>query len=360
MRLADVIVSYSLQINNRCLRYLAECEANGPVVGDNKGDPGEDELQSAAIAGAKPEPLQAEMHTVYAESLLARDSRRLSSMWQLIGLEDPGLKPHVQKLSDVSKKIAEVASAQRLAMRLASLAQDEDDAKAMLRMARQMPADELPGWGVLNELFAADSHFWRQPEYFSHLDDEQLVKRVARSYRKAYRLGRELRELNSNGRKYDWLSKRHHKLLFWTQACAHQMELLRRGLSEKNKAQLWYMDKLADTLRMRAGLADLLTRADEIGLGELGTGELRAAKLRQPDGRKKSGKLHNDAQQARLYVFEQIAKMDKRTLRLIDNCLLVKPKKFAALLDACVAGLVVDKIRLTAPGGNPDAGQQSA
>ena len=26
MRLADYVVSYSLQINNRCLRYLAECD----------------------------------------------------------------------------------------------------------------------------------------------------------------------------------------------------------------------------------------------------------------------------------------------------------------------------------------------
>ena len=61
MRLADYVVSYSLQINNRCLRYLAEYDSH------------------AAAAAEGHDLVGSEAHTVYAENLLARDSRRLVS-----------------------------------------------------------------------------------------------------------------------------------------------------------------------------------------------------------------------------------------------------------------------------------------
>ena len=67
MRLADWVVSTSLEINNGCLRYLAESQVRG-----------------AAAVCAEPDDINLDTQAIYTESLLARDSRKIFSLWQLM------------------------------------------------------------------------------------------------------------------------------------------------------------------------------------------------------------------------------------------------------------------------------------
>ena len=101
----------------------------------------------------------------------------------------------------------------------------------------------------------------------------------------------------------------------WVQLCAHQLELLRPGLSDKTKAQLWYLDKMSDTLRTRAGLVVLRDISSKIQV------KRSAAKL------------------TATHVDQQIAKMGKRIERLTKGCFITKPKRFVASIEPAVAAL---------------------
>ncbi len=310
MRLADYVVSYSLQINNRCLRYLAECDAHGTVADGN-------------------DIVASEAHTVYAENLLARDSRRLVSMWSLMqpGWKetDPAIGQHVEALLQATRALTEASSARRLALRLANVAAEDHEAEAILRVARCLPADVPLTWDVLNEQFTDDSHFWRSSASFRSLQDIVVQQRVVRSYRKAFRQA----ELLPSEDVHKWLSNHGGNLHRWVQLAAHQLELLRPGLSDKGKAQLWYLDKMADTLRTRAGLQELQQATWEV------------------DVKKAAAKLVSR------YVEQQINKMDKRIVRLADGCFSSKPKRMDDLTHAAVAALGLGTVSLM-PATNPN------
>lgn len=303
MRLADYVVSYSLQINNRCLRYLAECDAHGTVADGND------------IVGS-------EAHTVYAENLLARDSRRLVSMWSLM---QPGWKEfdadigqHVEALEQATCALTEASSARRLALRLANVAAEDHEAEAILRVARCLPADVPLTWDALNEQFTNDSRYWRTSISFRSLEDVVVQQRVVRSYRKAYRQA----ELLPREEVHAWLAAHGANLHRWVQLAAHQLELLRPGLSDKGKAQLWYLDKMADTLRTRAGLQELQRATWEV------------------DVKKAAAKLVSR------YIEQQISKMDKRIVRLADGCFNSKPKRMDSITQTAVASLGLGTVSL--------------
>jgi len=306
VRLADYVVSYSLEINNRCLRYLAECDARGAAVArQESGD-----------------LMAAETHTVYAESLLARDSRRLVSLWSLMqpawkNGEAPIAK-HVQSLSAGSDALTDSANSRRLALRLAGLAQQDHEAQAMLKLARKLPTDIPMTWDELNELFAQDSHYWRRSNTFRQMDDEDVQQRVARSYRKSYRLAALLRPDEPE----PWLVEHGANLRRWVELCTHQLELLRPGLSDKGRAQLWYLDKMADTLRTREGLAVMRRAAAEV--------KIKKSATKIVDG----------------YIEKQISKMDKRVVRLAAGCFTSKPKKMHAMTQAAANNLGLRSVSL--------------
>ena len=125
MRLADYIVSYSLQINNRCLRFLADSHAKGNLATDSGLVEGDDSLL--------------EVQPVYAESMLLRDSRRLNSLWRWVASEDEHVNAHRQELAEVLEQLNNNAAPKRLALRLASQAAGEEDATNLLLMARSLP-----------------------------------------------------------------------------------------------------------------------------------------------------------------------------------------------------------------------------
>lgn len=318
MRLADYVVSYSLQINNRCLRYLAECDVRN---GDSPTADGGDELHT-------------EGHMVFAESLLSRDSRRLASMWSLMkpSWEDisPAVAAHVDTLKIAATGLAEGASGRRLALRLASVAGEDDEAQAIVTVARKLPAEKPFSWDVLNELFAQDSHFWRQSTDFRQIQDEIVCKRVVRSYRKSFKLANEIFADEVN-----LLASRGGDLSRWVQLCAHQLELLRPGLSDKGKSQLWYLDKMSDTLRTRSGLVKL-------------HGETRRVQVNK--------EVSKDTSKIVLaHIDRQIGKMDKRVLRLASDCFNVKPKRMAGWVEQAALDLGLRDVSLMqANTGGPD------
>ncbi len=310
MRLADYVVSYSLEINNRCLRYLAECDARGSMLAA--------EQQVDAISAAT--------HAVYAESLLARDSRRLTSMWALTAPtwkgRDAILSEHVRALRRAADALTDASSNRRLALRLAALAGEDEEAEAILKVARKLPNEVPLTWGDLNDLFAVDSHFWRRG--LPTAEDAVLLDHAVRSYRKGYRLARELRELEAkkSAKAGVWLDGYGDKLHKWVQLSAHQMELLRGGLSEKAKAQLWYMDKMSDSLRTRAGLSALGRAA-------------RTVKVKKSAVKVVIG-----------FIEQQIGKMDKRVLRLSKGCYTAKPKRMAVELERAVGKIGLPEVTL--------------
>jgi len=309
VRFADYVVSYSLQLNNRCLRYLAECE--------DAGGSGVDE------------PAETDTQTVFAENLLARDGRRLVSLWSLMW---PAVRAHkdfmahVECLQQAVANLAEMPAPRRLALRIAAMGGDETAASVLVKLGRALPATTAPSWDELNALFADDSRCWRCPDAFNDLDDAGLANRIGRSYRKAYRSEHDMQaahkeqlvqarksteskqaEFTDRG-KIEWLNKRGTRFLKWVQLADHHLELLRPGLSERGKAQLWYLGKLAGTLRTRQAL---LTLAD--GLPD--------AKLSVADN-----------QTALAAIDVQIVKMDNRVRRLTEGCFARKPKALQAVV----------------------------
>lgn len=295
MRLADYIVSYSLQINNRCLRFLAESHARGMPVAPDGGL-----AESAQV--------QLEVQPVYAESALVRDSRRLQTMWAWMGVEGERVAAHRQELAAVVHELTENVAPTQLALRLASQAIGEEDATNLLRLARAIEPHEGVSWMRLNELFAEDSDLWRDVSNFTAVDDEQLLARVCFNYRKGYKMDGKLPR--------NWPAElpdpKLEKVLLrqknYCQDNLHQLELLRPGLSEKGKRQLWYLDKLADAHRMLSGLARLQQLIDEL--------------IGQPTLRKPVGKA------ARAYIDGQIDKIYKRVERLSPNAYEQRPKRF--------------------------------
>ena len=318
MRLADYVVSYSLQINNRCLRYLAECDVRGgtPSLTDS----------SSLVAS--------DSHSVFAESLLARDTRRLVSMWSLMRpgwkADAPDLATHVDDLYNAAEALAEGHSGRRLAMRLASLASADHEAEAILKVARKLPNEIVMTWDVLNDLFAADSLHWRESVSHRDIDDDLVLKRIAKRYRKSYRLAKLMPEQEAEA----WLNAHAENLYRWVQLCAHQLELLRPGLSDKIKAQLWYLDKMSDTLRTRAGLVVLRDIAVNIQV------KRSAAKL------------------TATHVDEQIAKMDKRIERLARGCFATKPKRLVESIKPAVAALGLRDVSFMKTPPVADAGRK--
>ena len=297
VRLADWVISCSLEINSGCLRYLAESHVRGE-----------------SSVSAEPEDVGLDTQAIYTESLLARDSRKILSHWRLLsdGLEaSESLQNHISALSAVVDQLTDDPAPLRLAMRLAGQAPEEEQAQLMLRLGRSLPSKPGPDWASLNELFASDSLLWRDSELFDEIDDEFLSRRIGRDYRAAYKILKRLpghdwaEEKVSEALNEDLESLSHH-----VQLASHHMELLRVALSDKQKHQLWYLDKLANALRMRHGLRELMF-ASRGAQRELG---------------KKPAKL------ARKYLAGQESKVNKRIQKLFAGTFTMKPKKFTRQL----------------------------
>lgn len=300
MRFADYIVSYSLQINNRCLRCLADSRGVCPDLPD---------LEEANLSN----------QPVFAESMLLRDSRRLTGMWRFVKPWTKGheaLAAHTQRLFAVTEQLHQSSAPARLALRMASQAVEDEDGKDLLMLARGLPRSAGIEWGYLSEIFSEDSAWWRDTGLFRQVVDEDLARLVAKDYRRAFKLvGSE--KLNAPADTSSSTSvhpsvhssvKALTKLGRLSEQTAHRLELLRPGLSDKGKRLLWYLEKLAEAHRTRDGLALLQSQIGSAGL------------------RKQVEK------RCRLYVAQQAEKIDKRIRRLGEASYDLKPKRFNGLV----------------------------
>lgn len=293
MRLVDWLVSRSLEMNNACLRYLAESQVRGHgVVTVERGE------------GAL------DVQAIYSESVVASDSRRILSMWRLVQPRLPKASTavgHVHQLERIVASLAVVPAPRRLSLSLASQAVEDDNAKLMLRLARSLPMTVGPDWAELNEVFTVDSALWRDADNFTEMDDTFLTKRLGRSYRHGFKQAAWLRAREGGQDKAD--HEVIERLDILTDACqlaAHHMELLRPVMSDTQKHQYWYLDKLEVALRTRRGLRHLI---------RVKTGA---------DWPKKAAK------RARKYLESQEIKVNKRIDRLLRSAFALKPKKFVA------------------------------
>ena len=301
MRLADWVVSCSLEINSGCLRYLAESHVRG-----------------ASAVSTEPEDMGLDTQAIYTESLLARDSRKILSHWRLLseGLKgSESVQAHIATLTEVVDQLTDDPAPMRLAMRLAGQAPEEEQAQLMLRLGRSLPPKPGPDWTSLNELFASDSALWRKTAFFEEIEDEYLSRRIGRDYRAAYKVLKRFPSQSWTEEKVSAeLNDELDTLAHHVQLASHHMELLRATLSDKQKHQLWYLDKLANALRMRHGLRELMYLTREARL----------------DLDKKSAKL------ARKYLAGQERKVNKRIQKLFAGTFTVKPKKFTRELSRSI------------------------
>ena len=324
MQLIDYIVTYSLEVNNRCLRYLAECETG---------------LETESLAGGqKAHDISGEPHMVYAESLLARESRRILSLWRLVsqGDSDAALDSHLDGLEDAIGSLSDATAMRRLTLRLAAIAPEDEEAQALLAVTRALPVEPDLSWSGLSDLFSDDSSFWRNWSGMGHNTEQRISERAQRSYRKAYKHNKRLLEhlqahQQERGPVSDWYTESGGKFAFWVQQSAHQLELFRPGLSEKGKSQVWYTDKLADSLRMREGFESLI------------------AQLQAPAEQTEIVIPGLTRQIAVKFATKQLSKMDKRISRLQKSTFKLKPKKFSALIDRSLASLGIQQIATIKP-----------
>ena len=345
MQFADYIISCSLQTNNRCLRYLAEFDAARFTVEDS---------------------LDTELHTVFTESLLARESRRLQSVWRIFthsksaSWQQAGFSPelkralknHVDALQIAADALSDSASPRRLAMRLASIAVSDEDANAMVWIARQFTPDKPLSWEHLNQVYTADSTYWRDTQMLRQVTDEAIINGIVRSYRKAYRRSKALKGAKPDSSAADkWLGTNTAKFLCWVQSSAHQMELFRSGVSENDKTQHWYLDKLADSLRMRKGLFELARQIQQLQVQMSDRTQIEGGKINATKSRKQSKKFSKQQsvastpiELAHAFTQGQIAKMDRRIARLLKPCFLLKPKKVYTQLELAGVALGLNQI----------------
>lgn len=319
MNLTEHVVSYSLEVNTRCLKFLAECRV-----------PGADTRAGSDLAPAPPKAAGAQdscsPNTVYTESVLARDSRRLTSLWHLAM---PAAAPttfeeirrHYKELRGAAHELSLAPANRALALRLANLATEEADAATMQVLAQRMPAPpELP-WIDLCAVFARDSALWRDPQAFQVLPNSHLLDRLTRVYRKGHRIVGLLLKAPDGAmhQRKDLI-----KLERLVRLTYHQMELLRAGLSEKGRSQLWFLEKLSEAVRMRLHMEHLLQALED-----------------DPDG----GSL--DVGSTRLYVASHRERMNRRIEKLGQGAFGPKPKRMRARLDAAVAHLSIADVDAT-------------
>lgn len=328
MQLADLVVIYSLQLNNRCLRYLADCDVRGGAALGTQADEIHPDASGheSGYASGYASGYTSVYTSVYAEELLTLDSRRLLAMWDLFRRSlSADLISHIEAV-DRSTSSLSGPTQKRVALRLASIAAQDEQAQAMVKVVRALPTDPgLSGvsWRVLNELFLRDSQYWRSRHSHAPVANESLVRRMIKNYRSGHRCHLSFMQEEGAGQRR-WLQANASGWLEFAQLTVHQLELLRPRLSDKGKLQLWYLEKLADTLRTRVGLRQL------------------RSEIKSVDINKAARKV------ARELVGQQIEKMDRRLDRLVRPSYKLKPKPLRRMVNQAIANSALEQVTMLA------------
>ncbi|MEM7077466.1 MAG: hypothetical protein AAF513_02455 [Pseudomonadota bacterium] len=316
MHLGDFLTGYSLELNNRCLLYLADIEtrAAAPTTADPVA-------WQAAI--------DAEISALYQENTLVRDTRRLLSLWALnknvlrkMGQLERGheISRHMRALRRVASIFDDGGALRRLTLRLATLAPDDDTGESLVLIARQLPAPQTLGWDELSNLYGQDSRLWRcladDPA-----SDRQLQRKIVKSYKRARRANHAF-AAGATGL---------DELRLYVHWCAHaacQLELLRPVLSDQYRSMLWHLEKLSDAVRTGHALQSLGQQAHQI--------DVKPAAVAPGFD----------------YIAAQSAKMRKRVTRLADDAFACKPKQVRTLVERSVERLGQPRAVTTLPGSS--------
>ena len=302
---SDLLICRALLTNSRCLRYVAEVEAA-------RHSPGDDARALARLH-------QQTVDTLYTESVLAREARRLESFWIMAGVEHGAPQsPYLQHLHELRLVLADIGtggSLVALGQQLALQTPHEADALA-LRAATQLLEETTPTrlhtGQALNHHLAQDSRLWRQLADVQPLDSVACIEACQHRYRKAFKLSRRARRKDNLS---EWLNKKQVKFYAAVQPSAHLMELFQPHLSYKEKAQHWHLEKLASSLRARIGVCDLRNALHHADFTQLSV-------------------QHSSVQKAHVVavVDAQIGRLDARISRLFKKSFAVKPRGFGRSL----------------------------
>jgi CHAD domain-containing protein len=109
----------------------------------------------------------------------------------------------------------------------------------------------------LSESYQEESRVWRET-IFPNDPLEAVLDAYARSYRKGRKLSRRVLE----GATGEVL----HELRGWAKTTLHQIDLVKSGLGDSNRARRWYLDRLGDTLGAHNDCAMLKEHLPELQL----------------------------------------------------------------------------------------------
>jgi len=244
MQLADYVVSYALQLNNRCLQLLGS--AGEPLA--------QRDLRELRLQVSRLSSLWELLRWSVGRAPYREATRRLTRMAELLdaaqgfGSGRAAIRGGQQLLgTGMASASTPLAGAGREAL------------QARLQpLLRRYPAVALPRLGseaadVLSRDFQAESEVWRDYAVLRHVTDEEIVEHgFGRAFRKgAASVGRLLAvDDGAVETTAPWSASRKalERASRWTGHGVHHMELLKPGLSETSKARRWYLQRLRANL----------------------------------------------------------------------------------------------------------------
>jgi CHAD domain-containing protein len=292
--LADVVVDAALQLNNRALRTLA----------DRHGLLSEKDIHQLRV-------------TV----------KRLRALWKLVRKQVTNEQRTAaqERLRAVHRLLAPARDITVVAETLEKLrtkATDDVSRAACSRCASGLDNHLMPTVLAIpisrvSESFQEESRMWRELVF-----GDDSLDALLHGYTRCYRKGRKLAREVLGGASGEVL----HELRRWAKFTLHQLDIIKPGLGDANRARRWYLDRLGDTLGAHNDCLILVERLPEFGL-----------KRREHD-----------------CVMEQLEARMKftraRVLKLLPHVYDDKPRVFRAQLreDVERMGLVEEPERITA------------
>jgi CHAD domain-containing protein len=232
--LADLVVDAALQLNNRALRILA----------DRHGLLSEKDIHQLRV-------------TV----------KRLRALWLLVREIVPDAQRDAarERLRTIHRALGparDVTVITETLERLGTKAADADVSAVFSRCVSGMTYDLMPTVlaipiGLLSECYQNESRAWREVV----LPDDSL-EAMLDGYTRCYRKGRRLCGEVIGGENGEKL----HELRRWAKLTLHQLDLIKNGLGDANRARRWYLDRLGDTLGAHNDCAMLVERLPDFHL----------------------------------------------------------------------------------------------
>lgn len=232
--LADVVVDAALQLNNRALRTLA----------DRHGLLSEKDIHQLRVSVKRLRAMWQLVRKLVTDEQRAAARERLRSVHRLLG---PARDVTVitETLERLGTKAGDAAVSAVLSRCVSGLTNDLIPAVLAIPVSR------------VSESFQDESRVWRELAFGDDSTDALL-----HGYTRCYRKGRHLARDVIAGASGEVL----HELRRWAKFTLHQLDLIKAGLGDANRARRWYLDRLGDTLGAHNDCWMLAQRLPEFSL----------------------------------------------------------------------------------------------